>query len=244
MARAKRTHRAEARRRYRSEQGLPTTFDDAEIDAPTSTAADATRSTASTTPAPARPSIGNAFRQAFHPLDVRSDLRALPQLLRTRALWIPIILTVGSTALYLAIGPVGRSDLVGVLALFLFQYFVVTPAIGGVFIAGFMAPRASWLLGILVGLVAAACYSFLMLSGALGVTAGPQNENLAREFVAASFFLSPVVGAFFAATAAWYRRFLQLSNPNRGRGRGAAPPRPDGRTRAARPGQQKAVPRR
>jgi phosphate/sulfate permease len=107
-----------------------------------------------------------------------------------------------------------------------------------------MAPRASWLLGILVGLVAAACYSFLMLSGALGVTAGPQNENLAREFVAASFFLSPVVGAFFAATAAWYRRFLQLSNPNRGRGRGAAPPRPDGRTRAARPGQQKAVPRR
>ena len=32
------------------------------------------------------------------------------------------------------------------------------PAIGGVFLAGFLAPRASWLLGSIVGLVSAVCY--------------------------------------------------------------------------------------
>ena len=31
------------------------------------------------------------------------------------------------------------------------------------------------------------------------------------------FLLSPIFGALFASGAAWYRRFLQLSNPNRGR---------------------------
>jgi hypothetical protein len=33
--------------------------------------------------------------------------------------------------------------------------------------------------------------------------------------------MSPLAGIFFASAAAWYRRFLQLSNPNRGR----TPPR-------------------
>ena len=33
--------------------------------------------------------IGAAFRTSFHPLDLKSDLRAIPELLRSRALWIP-----------------------------------------------------------------------------------------------------------------------------------------------------------
>jgi hypothetical protein len=45
------------------------------------------------------------------------------------------------------------------------------------------------------------------------------------------FMTSPPFGIFFAASAAWYRRFLRLSNPNRGR-----PQQPrrgsDGRSRA------------
>ena len=54
-----------------------------------------------------------------------------------------------------------------VLSQFAFQYFVVTPAIGGVFIAGFLAPRASWLLGVIVGLVSAICYTILGFAGLL-----------------------------------------------------------------------------
>ena len=238
MARAKRTHRAEARRRYRSEQGLVDTPADTELDGPVTTPPDASRQAA--TSAPGRPGIGYAFRAAFRPLDARSDLRELPRLVRDKALWVPVLLTLLSTALFVIVRPEGRTDAVGVLTVFLYQYFVVTPAIGGVFIAGFLAKRASWLYGILVGLLAAACYSFLVLRGFIGAAPTAETQNVARDVVLASFLLSPIVGAFFASTAAWYRRFLYLANPNRGRPRGA-PQRPDGRTRSS---SQKASARR
>lgn len=230
MARAKRTHRAEARRRYRSEQGLPDQTADTELDGPVTTAPAVSRQPGTT--APPRPGIGYAFRAAFRPLDARSDLRALPQLIREKALWVPVILTLVSTALFVIVRPEGRTDVLGVMTVFLYQYFVVTPAIGGVFIAGFLAKRASWLYGIAVGVVAAACYSFLVLRGFIGSAPTPETQNTAREVVLYSFLLSPIVGAFFASTAAWYRRFLYLANPNRGRPRGA-PQRPDGKTRSA-----------
>jgi hypothetical protein len=155
-------------------------------------------------------------------------------------LWIPIALTLAATALYAIVRPGTGPDVtllgfipVSLLVTFLYQYFVVTPAIGGVFIAGFLAPRASWLLGILVGLVAAASYSFLVLRGFIGIAPTAETEGLARDVVLASFVLSPAVGAFFASTAAWYRRFLYLSNPNRGRPKSGTPSRPDGRSRSS-----------
>src|SRR5689334_7671705 len=165
VARAKRTQRAEARRRYRSEQSLVAEGDADAIDAPAGDArasrptASATASKQSTAP---RQGVGNAFRAAFRPVDIRSDLRALPQLVRHRALWIPAAITLATTVLFVIVRPEGRNDILGVLTVFLYQYFVVTPAIGGVFIAGFLAPKASWLYGILVGIVAAICYSFLV----------------------------------------------------------------------------------
>ena len=244
MARAKRTHRAEARRRYRSEQSL-TAQDDADTIDGSDDAAPPARpdSSAGTGQASApRQGVGNAFRAAFRPVDIRSDLRALPQLVRHRALWIPVAITIATTVLFIVIRPEGRSDLLGVLTVFLYQYFVVTPAIGGVFIAGFLAPKASWLYGILVGIVAAICYSFLVVRGFIGAAPTADTQNLARDVVLASFFLSPIIGAFFASTAAWYRRFLYLSNPNRGRPKSSGTPsRPDGRTRSA---NQKASARR
>ena len=112
---------------------------------------------------PGRIGIFTAVRLAFRPLDLRGDLRALPRLVRNKALWLPILLTLGATAVFLAVRPQTRpaGDIITVLAIFLFQYFIQTPAIGGVFIAGFLAPRASWLLGVIVGLVSAVCYAGL-----------------------------------------------------------------------------------
>ena len=239
MARAKRTTRAEARRRYRAEQGL---LDD-------TMAADDTQDEAASTPAGGRPArsgsaqpermgIGAAFRLAFRPLDVRGDLRALPQLVRNKALWLPLLLTIGATAVFLIVRPETSSgDILTVLSVFMLQYFIQTPAIGGVFIAGFLAPRASWLLGVIVGLVSAVCYTGLILSGALGV--GTTAEI--SQVVLAGFLISPIMGALFASGAAWYRRFLQLSSPNRGKARPPAKRGNDGKTRAA---SQKAGARR
>jgi hypothetical protein len=244
VARAKRTQRAEARRRYRSEQSLPAQGDADAIDAPAGTPP-TSRSTSSAsgsqTSAP-RQGVGNAFRAAFRPVDIRSDLRALPQLVRHRALWIPVAITLATTILFIVIRPESRTDILGVLTVFLYQYFVVTPAIGGVFIAGFLAPKASWLYGILVGIVAAICYSFLVVRGFSGAAPTAETQGLARDVVLASFFLSPLIGAFFASTAAWYRRFLYLSNPNRRRAKpSGSSSRPDGRTRSS---DQKASARR
>ena len=236
MARAKRTHRAEARRRYRSEQALATHGDTETIEdaANTAPASRSTSSGSAPTGASRQGGVGNAFRAAFRPVDVRSDLRALPQLVRHRALWIPVAVTLASTALFIIVRPEGRTDILGVVTVFLYQYFVVTPAIGGVFIAGFLAPKASWLYGILVGLVAAVCYSFLVVRGFIGTAPTSETQNLARDVVLASFFLSPIIGAFFASTSAWYRRFLYLSNPNRGRAKpSSSQQRPDGKTRSS-----------
>lgn len=232
MARAKRTARADARRRYRAEQGLVGPEDQYEDETPRSAATPAA-TRPNTRPDTARRSIGAAFREAFRPLDWRADVRLLPTLVRHRAFWLPALLTLASTALFAVVRPSTSSDPLSLITAFLFQYFIVTPGIGGVFIAGFLAPRASWLLGALVGLVTAACYSFLGLAGLIPF-APNQPPTIVRDVVVAAFGLSPILGALFASAAAWYRRFLQLSNPNRGRPRSSsnAGRRPDGKTRA------------
>lgn len=175
-----------------------------------------------------------AFRQSIHPVNLRDDIAALPWLaIHTKALWLPVLITIVSA---IAFTITSGQDFV---TRFMFAYFVQTPAIGGVFLAGFLAPRASWLLGIIVGLVAAVAYSAIILT----VSTGTPDEALARDAIVSAFVLSPVMGALFAAGAAWYRRFLQLSNPNRGR-RAAATKKSntDGRSRTA--GSSKASARR
>jgi hypothetical protein len=233
VARAKRTDRAEARRRYRIEtlgEDLDTPVEGTAT--PGSTSAKATRPASAPGQMP-RMGIGNAFKTSFRPLDLRSDLRAIPELLRSRALWIPIGLTVGSAV---AVAVLGVEDPIGQI---LFTYFVTTPAIGGVFLAGFLAKRASWLLGFAVGVVSAASLTALILSGLIEVPA-----NLQAATISYAFLLSPIMGALFAASAAWYRRFLQASNPNRGRS--ASPKSSDGRSRGGsqKSGSQKASARR
>ncbi len=236
MARAKSTARAEARRRYRAAEDDGSSMDGTE-DVPSTPGAGRTAAHVGTgSAAPGRIGMRAAFTQAMRPLNVREDLAALPWIAtHSKALWLPLLITVGSTIAAIAVGGTN------VITTFLFAYFVQTPAIGGVFIAGFLAPRASWLLGVIVGLVAAACYTFIGLSGVIPVSPTVGSTDV----VVSSFILSPILGGFFAAGAAWYRRFLALSNPNHGRRRQAqaakqTAKRGDGRTR----GSQKAGARR
>jgi hypothetical protein len=247
VARAKRTARADARRRYRAEQSVPETQSEAvdQSDAETPiTRGDLGLATRAAMGVPGtRQSIAGAFRAAFRPLDIRADIRALPSIaVRSKALWIPALLTLASTGLFVAVRPTTASDPLSLIAAFLFQYFIVTPAIGGVFIAGFLAPRASWLLGAIIGLLSAACYSFLILGGFIPLAANAQQPK-ASDVVIAAFSISPILGALFASAAAWYRRFLMLSNPNRGRARQSAnaSKRPDGRSRGSGTNQKAGV---
>jgi hypothetical protein len=243
VARAKRTTRAEARRRYRAEHGLP---DESTIDDETPEVAAPSRRPQPAAGQPARMGIAAAFRQAFRPLDLRGDLEALPRLLRHKAFIVPVLLTVAATALVLSIprqattadpATAPPADLLTLLAAFSFTYFIQPPAFGGVLISGFFAPRASWLLGALVGLVSAVCYAAWVLSTPVTV---PTTVS-ANEVILSGFLFSPISGALFASAAAWYRRFLQLSSPNRGRTRPPAKRGNDGRSRT---GNEKAGVRR
>ncbi len=169
MARAKKTDRAEARRRYRAERPA----DVGEADDGDAAPAPSTRATRASTPAYTTPGgrvgIGTAFRTAFHPVNVREDLAALPWLLRSRAFLIPLAVTIASSTLVTVTG--GRD----IVTSFLFAYFVQTPPIGGALIAGFLAPRASWLLGFIISFIAAIGYTIFILS----VTTGTPDEGIA-----------------------------------------------------------------
>jgi hypothetical protein len=231
VARAKRTARAEARRRYRAATELA--FDTEDDTTESAAAPRSVRQPTTGNPADSSKRIGifEALRVSIHPVRLREDLALLPKLVIDKALWIPF-LAIAATAL--AVVVVGRSNIV---VHFATTYFLEMPAIGGVFLAGFLALRASWLLGILVGLGSAIAYTVLLYVAPSSLYPPDMYKTLpeagtVQALAVQSFAISPVMGAFFAAAAAWYRRFLRLSNPNRNR-QAAAPRRGDGRTRGA-----------
>ncbi|HET7726875.1 MAG TPA: hypothetical protein VFK54_06055 [Candidatus Limnocylindrales bacterium] len=233
MARAKRTDRAEARRRHRAAAlSVSAPSDDASVTEDTGTAA----------PAPAtadrpRSGIRYAFGAAFRPLDLRGDIAALPTLVRTRALIVPLVLLVVAAALWAVsertLPPIGTDDQAAsgsalvLVAFFGFQYFVMTPPIGGAFLGGFLAPRGSWLIGWIVGLAAAGAIVVLVavapssIDRIVGTTSETRGAYIVNALLA-----SPVFSALFAAAAAWYKRFLEIANPNRRRAAAASAGRP------------------
>lgn len=214
MARAKSTARAEARRNYRAAQGVvDETADPEPSDAEASPAAakssDPRKSAAQASPATTvrpRPSITAAFRGAFRPLDLPGDFRALPRLLIHISFLIPVATIVGITAVIIAFG--GQE----LISRELSQFFLAPPPLVPVFIAGFLAPRASWLLGGLLGVVQTIAVLVIVSSPALGEVVGVPDTSV----LASSLAVSVIFGAFYASAMAWYKRFL----------RGAQPPRP------------------
>jgi len=237
VARAKRTQRADARRRYRAslaetETGESDVLEDGSA-AAAPTAASAARKPARTTPAPAqqRPGIATAFRESFRPLDLRGDLRALPRLLTHWSFLVPVALSGAAVAAIPIFG------LTAITTTF-YQYFSYTAPIGSSFIAGFFAPRASYLIG---GLAAFASFLFQAIAfntgafsaafvGAKDATGAPIDPNvIAAQVLNQALTIGVLSGAFFAAAAAWYRRFLRTANPNRSQPSQSSGKRPDGK---------------
>jgi hypothetical protein len=282
VARAKRTNRAEARRRYRAQIAEQANAETPEADErPVEPSARGSRVPRGPRPAaePQRSGMRYAFRAAFREPNLREDIEHLPELLRSRAILLPILISVGTAV---AIAATSGTDVISRL---LAQYFLVPPPIGSIFIAGFFAPRASYLAGLIVGLVAAIALTILIAvtptvnpgvatpgasaspSAATSPAAGspsasasaapsasaaasasaspaasagaspaasgagePITQNPA-DVAGFALIASPIAGIFFASAAAWYRRFLQLSNPNRAAARGGQKGRPNTRRR-------------
>ena len=262
MPRAKRTNRAEARRRYRASVAEP--IDDTTDETTAEPAAAPTSAARKTQAEPAprageRPSLSYAFRAAFRPLTLGDDLRYLPKLLVDRSVWLPILLTVAAGVAFAVTE--GGNALIAIVA----TYFVAPPALGSVFIGGFLAPRASYLVGLIVGFVSAVVASVIILTSQASLVTGqpivttpsptpaasiaaspsgsasaaasaspatsaapsasatptasptptptPRTPSQVQDQIIYAFVTSPPFGLFFAASAAWYRRFLRLSRP-------------------------------
>jgi drug/metabolite transporter (DMT)-like permease len=263
VARAKRTDRAEARRRHRAtfvdplnegdlalEEGGDTAeragAGDARSSARTAGSGRSSASTGGPQQTYVRPSLGGAFRSAFRPIDLRGDLRALPQLLRHWSFLVPVVLSGLSVALLPLVG-------LNAMTSAFFQYFSFTAPLGTSFIAGFFAPRASYLVGMLAAL---ASVGFQVLAYSVGPFGGlfeqfrDANGALLSEAAAKNLVINQAItvgipsAGLFAAAAAWYRRFLNRASPNRARAQAAgASRRPDGKV-PKKPQQRPALARR
>ena len=235
MARAKRTNRAEARRRYRATLiDDPDYLEDGEVD-PDSEAIDdrptptprRDRASASAPTTPARPSVVGALKAAFRPTDLRTDIAALPRLLRHRSFLIPLV-TILIAAVALAVTG-GTEPISRVLA----PYFLAPPPVAPVFIAGFMAPRASYLIGALLGFISQVAFVALLSSPSVqqAATGTATAALLTPDAIAQAFLLATFGGAFYAAAAAWYKRFLALASPSRAARAARTSGRPNDRPR-------------
>lgn len=217
MARAKRTERADARRRYRAVQvdTVAPEADDAGAAADHAAARDRARPnrpvrTDAAAPLPVRPSFTGAFRAAARPLNVREDIAFIPRLVRHKAILIPIAATAGAGLALVAVGD--TNQIVNIVA----QVFVVPPPMAASFLAGLLAPRASYIAGGIAGLWAALVFTGVVF--ALPSTEGLQVTTADRLNVALyGLAVSPLFGLAVGGFAGYYRRFLAVSSPARRR---------------------------
>jgi hypothetical protein len=192
LARAKNTSRAEARKRTRDAQRaeMAEFADDELLDDEVETVEDQPR------------------RQSpFKMPNIVEDLRALPGIFRTkRIVWVPFLLVLIGFVLALVIYGIPES-IQPWIALYL-QFFFVPQGLFAYFIAGFVAPRASYLVGGLLGLMSGAMYGI-----ALVATLPPGTDPVARAEITSVAMSSPLTGAilgtFAGGFAAWYRGFLR-----------------------------------
>ena len=225
MARAKRTERAEARRRYRAATGDVAIQDEDALETPDVPAAALPRGYRDRRPtssgeaaasSTARPGFLGALRAAAGPADIRGDLRALPSILiRSKAGWVPALIILG-TAVALMIPTLAANELVALAGNVILQ----PPPMIIAFLAGMLAPRAAWLMGGLMGLLAGLAYVAVVtintdvLMTPLGFTyVVTADQKIA--YAQSVLISAPVFGIAVGAFAGFYRRFLNMSAPQR-----------------------------
>ncbi len=196
--RPKNTSRAEARRRYRDEQrDVEPAPGSAEV------AADAG--------AAAQPS-----RSMLAMPNVVEDLKALPQVFRKPLVWLPFGLLLLAFGLELArqSGALPEGQVGDILVLYI-QLTLPPTSLFVFFIGGFVAPRASYLVGAMLGVLDATLITILVvrdqaaLAGSGVTEVGAETASI--ETLGPLWGMAIIVGVFAGGFAAWYRRFLRSS---------------------------------
>ncbi len=220
MARAKRTERAEARRRYRAAtSGGETNEDPIEgvaVPAAAMPRESRERKTAAPVATPARGGFLGSLRTAAAPADIRADIRALPAVLfGSKAGWIPAALVMG-TAVAMLLPGLGSNQFVVLAGNVVLQ----PPPMIVAFLAGMLAPRGAWLMGGIMSLLAGLAF-VIVVTSTTGDLATPLGFTYAVEagqkvaYAQNVLITAPIFGIAIGAFAGFYRRFLNLSSPQR-----------------------------
>ena len=191
MARAKSTARAEARRRYRASQASSEGLAPNELSGGVATP---DRLGASDTPQ--RRGMFNITRP-----DIRGDFKALPAVL-TASKWMIVPFAMIATGFVLALLPLEGVDATAAYVVaFVINLCIIPPAFAPIIVGSFIAPRATYLVGGLLAIVANV--AFLIV-----ITLRPNLDPTGS--VTPFFILTQVLyGALFGGFAGWYRNFLR-----------------------------------
>jgi hypothetical protein len=144
--------------------------------------------------------------------NIREDLRLLPSIVRSKPiLLLPLVLFLVGLGIFLALPslPVDIANIAG----YYIQFFFAPPALFTFFIAGFFAPRASYLIGFFYGVMAGVIWSIAILT--VGTTAvDPQGAPATAAVDPPMIILNMLAigilyGTLAAALASWYRDFLR-----------------------------------
>ena len=201
MARAKNTSRSEARRRTREQTRAELAAEQEPEDGGEETVA-----TAEAAAPRRRPML-------FQWPDIRADVRALPNMFRTRRLlWLPFILLLAGFVAALAFNVIPADY--QQLALLYFQYFFAPQALFTYFIGGFVATRASYLIGFILGLLTGLLWSIVLAANTISTPASADSAGLPSgtdllSTIGTVLVASMVLGTFAAGFAGWYRDFLR-----------------------------------
>jgi hypothetical protein len=202
VARSKSTSRSEARRRHRAAQAAAR----AAAAEKESAALETTDAAPDPEPEPETPR-----RMPFRFPNIREDLLSLPGMFRDRPLlFAPIGLMF--VAFLLALVPLPDDATIRFVVQFYVSSFLY-PAIIAMFLGGLLAPRASYLVGLLIGLINGALLVALFAIGPRTAAATPPGELASG--VLQLFLIPALYGIAIGAFAAWYRDFLRRSGERR-----------------------------
>jgi len=199
LARAKNTTRSEARRRTREQTRTELATQEATDDV---TASGTSADTATRGNAPRR--RGMLFKWP----DVGADIRALPDMFRTRRLlWLPFVLLLIGFVLAMAFNTLPAQ--IEQYALLYFQYFFAPQALFTYFIGGFLAPRGSYLIGLILGALTGVLWSVVLLANSVADPSVSTATGDLPSTIGTVLLASVILGMFAAGFAGWYRDFLR-----------------------------------
>ncbi len=212
MARAKRTGRTEARRRYRVAQAEAIAAEESGEGAPAASKAE-----------PAKPQGTGFFaslQESIRWPNFREDIRIFPSIIRSRpAVALPFLIIIAgfiAGATLPAAPPTTEANATysasGTLSYFVFQFCLFQPFLVYL-LAGFLVPRGSYLLGAILGVVSVVLLQVLA-EGKIGVFGLQPSSDAGTLVVAlvAGGVLQAFYGGFFAGFFRWYTDFLRRSS--------------------------------